>query len=709
MGKLNFFGKKSNTLRSYLFFIVILPILFFSCGKKNDPTPEDSSPKDSTYVSESALSDNTLIVDSNLGKSLISVDKDQITFSTNGVGVDKIKVGSILVSDISPNAPIGFLRKVTAINPSNDKVVFKTTQATLTEAIKSGKVKYHRVIKAEDILSVDRSGKGILPNGRISEEGFSESYAKTILGVQITGQMTFEAGFDFELDIDNQNITNFKAALVLTNTNKIRGEVLAVGQAGTGEIILATYRLRPFTIMVGVVPIPIASQKIFITVGVDGKISAKLISEAINVNTVTVGIQYQNGWKNISEVKNDIQKEKFDYEGKVKLEAWIQAKYQIFPYGLSDSEIYLAARGSVIGEASKSNCKSEAKLDWAAQLSGKVNIKLFDAKIVNQADSTETTVEAAVKFGGVIFRGQYPIYADTLSGLIVKTDSITNICGTTATAGGFIKDTLLPKNSEKCEVVQRGVCWANSKAPTISNNLTIDGKGLGGYTSELTGLTASSIYYVRAYAITESDTLYGNERSFIAGDEAKNVSKISIGDTLFGGIVFYIDASGKHGMVFPMPHLLPTFKAFWWPDNDYAPEYILNIADGTRFTTPNSIGSGQANTKTLLARRATSRPYIAGICSDLKTGECYDDWYLPSHDELLEIYKNLSKLPAINRLNYYCSSIDAQRAISYIQVRVKYIEFTTGNTLETRMDSQGYISETLYFQGGGSFIPVRSF
>ena len=63
-------------------------------------------------------------------------------------------------------------------------------------------------------------------------------------------------------------------------------------------------------------------------------------------------------------------------------------------------------------------------------------------------------------------------------------------------------------------ITSRGVCWSKNPTPTTNNNKTIDGSGIGAFTSSLSGLTANTLYYVRAYAINSVGTAYGDEISF---------------------------------------------------------------------------------------------------------------------------------------------------------------------------------------------------
>jgi hypothetical protein len=63
-------------------------------------------------------------------------------------------------------------------------------------------------------------------------------------------------------------------------------------------------------------------------------------------------------------------------------------------------------------------------------------------------------------------------------------------------------------------VSARGVCWNTSGDPTISDNITSDGDGTGSYTSDITGLTPNTTYYVKAYATNSLGTAYGYMEEF---------------------------------------------------------------------------------------------------------------------------------------------------------------------------------------------------
>lgn len=92
----------------------------------------------------------------------------------------------------------------------------------------------------------------------------------------------------------------------------------------------------------------------------------------------------------------------------------------------------------------------------------------------------------------------------------VTTDDVTNIGFDAATCGGNVL------SDGGYDVTARGVVWSTSANPTIEDNdgITNNGDGTGEYTSQLTGLTNGTKYYVRAYATNSMGTSYGDEKEF---------------------------------------------------------------------------------------------------------------------------------------------------------------------------------------------------
>ena len=90
----------------------------------------------------------------------------------------------------------------------------------------------------------------------------------------------------------------------------------------------------------------------------------------------------------------------------------------------------------------------------------------------------------------------------------VTTTAISDIDKTTATGGGNVTA------DGGANVTARGICWSTSQNPTVDGNHTTDGSGTGSFTSAMTGLTANTTYYVRAYATNSAGTAYGEQVNF---------------------------------------------------------------------------------------------------------------------------------------------------------------------------------------------------
>lgn len=104
--------------------------------------------------------------------------------------------------------------------------------------------------------------------------------------------------------------------------------------------------------------------------------------------------------------------------------------------------------------------------------------------------------------------GEETTFTTTTMTLPVLTTSASvagNLPETTILSGGDIT------NNGGGAITARGVCWSTSVSPTLANDNTLDGAGSGAFTSSITGLTAGTTYYLRAYATNNAGTSYGNE------------------------------------------------------------------------------------------------------------------------------------------------------------------------------------------------------
>ena len=115
-------------------------------------------------------------------------------------------------------------------------------------------------------------------------------------------------------------------------------------------------------------------------------------------------------------------------------------------------------------------------------------------------------------------RSNNPVYSFPKNGLSVRclkntmpqvsTSSISNVTQSSAMIFGEV----LSDGGEWNAI--RGFCYATVSNPTILNDTTMNGTGLGIFSGTLQTLTPSTTYYVRAYATNSLGTSYGNEVSF---------------------------------------------------------------------------------------------------------------------------------------------------------------------------------------------------
>jgi uncharacterized protein (TIGR02145 family) len=90
----------------------------------------------------------------------------------------------------------------------------------------------------------------------------------------------------------------------------------------------------------------------------------------------------------------------------------------------------------------------------------------------------------------------------------IETAAVSNITSTSALCGGNIT------SDQGATVISRGVCWGKSPNPGLADSITVDGSGIGVFTSSISGLLPLTTYHVRAYATTGIGTVYGADVKF---------------------------------------------------------------------------------------------------------------------------------------------------------------------------------------------------
>jgi hypothetical protein len=191
-----------------------------------------------------------------------------------------------------------------------------------------------------------------------------------------------------------------------------------------------------------------------------------------------------------------------------------------------------------------------------------------------------------------------------------------------------------------------GVLISTNSTPTLNNSFKVEfNSNQSSYSEIISGLNENTTYYVRGFAENIAGVGLANN---IINITTKNFYHIGeVGPA--GGLIFYnkIDSIGGWNFLECYPNEVATI--FPWN---------LNINQQLNLGT--EIGTGKSNTQSIVSFFGNSTNYAAKFCNQLSFGG-YNDWFLPSRDELIEIYQSLFANNIggfVNDSKYWSSSDD---------------------------------------------------
>ena len=116
-----------------------------------------------------------------------------------------------------------------------------------------------------------------------------------------------------------------------------------------------------------------------------------------------------------------------------------------------------------------------------------------------------------------------------------------------------------------------------------------------------------------------------NAQNTTSENPGNNSKEHHLGDAFGGGIIFYLDSTGQHGLISSTKDQ-KTFATWGFFKNQVTAYGV-------------SIGTGLQNTRQI-AKAGKKQRIAAVFCYTLELND-YEDWYLPSREELLLMYNNL--------------------------------------------------------------------
>jgi len=176
-------------------------------------------------------------------------------------------------------------------------------------------------------------------------------------------------------------------------------------------------------------------------------------------------------------------------------------------------------------------------------------------------------------------------------------------------------------------------------------------------TPQVSGVTANNFSNPVTYAVTAGDA---STQAYLV---TVTVAAAVIGQSYGGGVIAYILKSGdpgyhasvQHGLIAGPSALLPGASITTAQWSNITSVLIGPAAQGV------AIGTGQTNTAAIVGQSGCADG-AAYLCDWLEEGG-YGDWYLPSKDELNQLYLNQVAIGGFGSAGYWSSSeIDKGRA-----------------------------------------------
>lgn len=227
-----------------------------------------------------------------------------------------------------------------------------------------------------------------------------------------------------------------------------------------------------------------------------------------------------------------------DFESLCKMDMYINGKYMGYTYCGVEQLGSIGGGRNVIGVGQWNSVKqyfNNVAPPTQCSISYDSNVYYFYAvrDIVNNIPGSSITWDG-VKLEYYITMPVIPT---------VTTQTVTGITGTSATGNGNVTALGSPSPS------QHGIVWSTSTNPTtaLSTKTTLGARSAtGAFTSSITGLTAGTKYYVRAYATNTAGTAYGNEVTFTTNGppavSTQSVSNITNTSAIGNGTIISLGA-----------------------------------------------------------------------------------------------------------------------------------------------------------------------
>jgi hypothetical protein len=277
----------------------------------------------------------------------------------------------------------------------------------------------------------------------------------------------------------------------------------------------------------------------------------------------------------------------------------------------------------------------------------------------------------------------------------LTTTAASSITKYAASAGGTIT------SNGGSTITASGICWSTTATPTISDNKTTNGTTSGAFTSSITGLTAGTTYYVRAYATNAIGTSYGAAQSFTTAATVAIMTLPTIGSSYGGGKVAYVYQNGDPGYSSSNTPVLIAATS-----DQVQRQWSIGGLNGSAQrvgligSTYEALGTGLSNTNAIISAYGNGGNYAAKLARDYTDGT-YTDWYLPSTNEFRKVYENRNAIGGFSADRYWVSSeIDQQGSTNTLVRTTTIVPSAASTPIITSTTSATSITSSSAILGG---------
>jgi len=268
---------------------------------------------------------------------------------------------------------------------------------------------------------------------------------------------------------------------------------------------------------------------------------------------------------------------------------------------------------------------------------------IFSTSITSLQPTTTYYVRAyAINSAGTAYGSQVSFttgqYVTTPT---VTTSSATSITETSATVGGNVTD------NGGAAVTERGVYWGTSQNPETTGTKLQIGSGTGTFSTSLTGLSACTTYYIKAYAINSHGEALGSEVSFNTNSGSGGETG-TFTDSRDGHEYNWVKICNQVWMaenLTYLPSVSPSSAGSYTDPYYYVYGYQGSSVSEAKATSNYATYGVLYNWPATMAGASSSSTQPSGV-----QGVCPDGWHLPSDAEWneLEMYQGINQADADN-------------------------------------------------------------